>query len=206
MTTTKGVTAVLLAGGMARRMGGGDKCLLEIGGRTLLDLVIERTRLQVPDMVINANGDRGRFDRFGLPVAPDTVGGFAGPLAGVLTGMEWARDNRPENPWIMTVATDTPFFPNDLAAALLRRVKDGADMACARSGDRNHPVFGLWPVGLASDLRKALVDEEMRKVDVWTARYQLGVASFSAEPFDPFFNVNRPEDLETAANQLRTRA
>ncbi len=203
MTALAGVTAVLLAGGMARRMGGGDKCLLEIGGRTLLDLVIERTRSQTPDMVINANGDSERFNRFDLPVAADTIDGFAGPLAGVLTGMEWAHDNCPGNPWVMTVATDTPFFPRNLMAAFLKHTEEGADMACAQSDGRNHPVFGLWPVHLAGELRTALIDEEIRKVDVWTARYRLAVAPFSAEPFDPFFNVNRPEDLEIAERQLQ---
>ena len=196
-----GVVGVLLAGGQARRMGGGDKCLRPLGGRTILEHVIARARPQVAALVLNANGDPVRFARFGLPVAADVVEGFAGPLAGVLTGMAWARANRPGCAWIATIATDTPFFPEDLVARM-REAVAGADLACARSNGRAHPVFGLWPVRLADDLRRAMVDEEIRKVDVWTARYRLAEVDFAAEPFDPFFNANRPEDLAEAERLL----
>jgi molybdopterin-guanine dinucleotide biosynthesis protein A len=131
------------------------------------------------------------------------VEGFAGPLAGVLTGMEWARAEGPGLPWIATIATDTPFFPSDLVTRLLAAVeRDGAELACAASGGRAHPVFGLWPVRLADDLRRALQGEEIRKVDVWTARYRLTVADFPTVPLDPFFNTNRPEDLAEAERLL----
>jgi molybdopterin-guanine dinucleotide biosynthesis protein A len=195
------VVGVLLAGGQARRMGGGDKCLRRLGDRTILEHVIERARPQVTMLVLNANGDPARFARFGLPVAADLVEGFAGPLAGVLTGMEWARHNRPDCSWIATIATDTPFFPRDLVARLGQAI-DGADLACAASNGRAHPVFGLWPVRLADDLRRAMVEDEIRKVDVWTARYRLVEVDFPAEPFDPFFNANRPEDLAEAERLL----
>jgi molybdopterin-guanine dinucleotide biosynthesis protein A len=195
------VVGVLLAGGQATRMGGGDKSLRRLGDRTILDHVIERARPQVAALVLNANGDPARFARFGLPVAADVVEGFAGPLAGVLTGMEWARANRPECPWIATIATDTPFFPRDLVARFALAI-GGADLACAASNGRTHPVFGLWPVRLADDLRRAMVEEEIRKVDVWTARYRLVEVDFAAEPFDPFFNTNRPEDLAEAERLL----
>lgn len=194
---------MLLAGGRARRMGGGDKALQTIAGRPMLDLVIERASPQVSALVINAGGDAARFASFGLPVAADVVGGFAGPLAGVLTGMMWARDNAPQCRWIVSIATDTPLFPHDLVARLLVAVADDrVDLACAASGRRAHPVFGLWPLRLLDDLRVALVEEGLRKIAAWTARYQLATVSFDAEPFDPFFNVNTPEDLEDAARLL----
>jgi molybdenum cofactor guanylyltransferase len=156
--------------------------------------------------LLNANGDPARFAAFGLPVAGDVVEGFAGPLAGVLTGMEWARAERPDLPWIATIATDTPFLPDDLVARLLAAVEgERAELACAASGGRSHPVFGLWPVRLADDLRHALQDEEIRKVDVWTARYRLAVVDFPTVPHDPFFNTNRPEDLAEAERLLGRR-
>jgi len=193
------VVGVLLAGGQSRRMGGGDKCLRPLGGRPLLERVIERAAPQVARLVINANGDAGRFARFGLPVAADTVDGYAGPLAGVLTGMEWTVDNAPECAWIATFACDAPFFSENLVARLARAVANGAgDLACAASGGRRHPVFGLWPVALRAELRAALTQEGIRKVDDWTARYNLKEVEFDAGTIDPFFNVNRPEDLVTA--------
>ncbi len=198
-----GVVGVLLAGGLARRMGGGDKCLLRLGGRTVLDHVIERARPQVRTLILNANGDPERFAAFGLPVAADVIEGFAGPLAGVLTGMEWARANRPDCRWIATFATDTPFCPLDFVARASRSIEEhDADMACASSGGRAHPVFGLWPVRLAKDLRVAMTEKGVRKVDVWTARHRLAEVDFATVPIDPFFNTNRPEDLEEAERQL----
>ena len=145
-----------------------------------------------------------RFAAFGLPVVADVVEGFAGPLAGVLTGMEWTRAQRPDCPWIATIATDTPFFPSDLVARLLDAVeRGGAELACASSGGRAHPVFGLWPVRLADELRAAMVEEGIRKVDVWTARHRLVEVPFATDPIDPFFNTNRPEDLAEAERLLR---
>jgi molybdopterin-guanine dinucleotide biosynthesis protein A len=195
------VVGVLLAGGQARRMGGGDKSLRRLGDRTILEHVIERARPQVAALMLNANGDPTRFAGYGLPVAADVVEGFAGPLAGVLTGMDWTKRNRPDCPWIATIATDTPFFPRDLVARFAQAI-GGADLACAASNGRTHPVFGLWPVRLADELRRAMDDEEVRKVDVWTARYRLVEVDFPAEPFDPFFNTNRPEDLAEAERLL----
>jgi molybdenum cofactor guanylyltransferase len=198
------VVGVLLAGGLARRMGGGDKCLRTLGGRPILAHVIERARPQVAALVLNANGDPARFAGFGLPVAADVVEGFAGPLAGVLTGMAWTRAQRPDCPWIVTIATDTPFFPGDLVARMLSAIAQAeADLACAASGGRAHPVFGLWPVRLADQLRAAMVDEGVRKVDVWTARWRLIEVTFPAARIDPFFNTNRPEDLAEAERLLR---
>jgi molybdenum cofactor guanylyltransferase len=194
---------LLLAGGLSRRMGGGDKCLRPLGGRPVLAHIIERARPQVSALVLNANGDPARFAAFGLPVAPDVIEGFAGPLAGVLTGMEWAAAHRPDAAWLATFATDAPFFPRDLVARLHAAIARGkADMACARSDGQDHPVFGLWPVHLRADLRRAM-EEGVRKVDLWTARYKLAVAEFTTAPFDPFFNANRPEDLAEAERLLK---
>ena len=195
----EGIAGVILAGGLSRRMGGGDKTLLEIGGRALLDHVIERARPQVSTLALNANGDGARFERFGLPVIADVVEGYAGPLAGVLTGLEWAAAEVPDCAWVATFASDAPFLPDDLVARLVAAVeREGADLACASSAGRHHPVFGLWPVALAGPLRHALIIEAVRKVDIWTARYSLAIADFEATPHDPFFNANRPEDLAHA--------
>ncbi|MBK3733922.1 molybdenum cofactor guanylyltransferase [Azospirillum brasilense] len=197
--TSEGIAGVLLAGGLSRRMGGGDKSLRTLGGRSILERIVATVRPQVGPLVLNANGDPARFAAFGLPVAADVVEGFAGPLAGVLTGMEWARANAPDCRWLASFATDAPFIPNDLVARLAAAVeREGADLACARSDGREHPVFGLWRVDLADDLRRAMVEEDMRKVDAWTARYRLAVADFATDPVDPFFNTNRPDDLAEA--------
>ncbi len=193
------VVGCILAGGLARRMGGGDKGLIELAGRPVLDHVIDRFGAQVRTVILNANGDPARFAGYGLPVMPDTVEGFAGPLAGVLAGLSWASENAPDADWVATAATDTPFFPTDFVSRLLAAIEDqGADMACAASDGRNHPVFGLWPVRLKDDLHSALVDEDIRKVDLWTARHKLVAVEFTASGFDPFFNVNRPDDVPEA--------
>jgi molybdopterin-guanine dinucleotide biosynthesis protein A len=187
-------------------MGGGDKCLRPLGGRPLLDHVVERARPQVDRLALNANGDPGRFAAWGLPVLADTVAGFAGPLAGILTGLEWAATRHPGAAWVLSIATDTPFFPRDLAPRLRGAIAaEGADLACAASAGQAHPVFGLWPVALASELRRALVLEDLRKIDAWTARYRLATVGFAHLPVDPFFNTNRPEDLAEAERLLALR-
>ena len=192
------VIGCILAGGLAQRMGGGDKGLIRLGGRLVLDHVLDRLKPQVSLVMLNANGDPTRFAHYGLPVVPDSVEGFAGPLAGVLAGLEWARDNT-QAEWVATAATDTPFFPVDFVTRMLAAIEAaGADMACAASDGRHHPVFGLWPVRLAADLRHALVEEDIRKVDIWTARHKLVAVEFATQPHDPFFNVNRPEDVVEA--------
>jgi len=201
------VVGLLLAGGQSRRMGGGDKALRLLGGIPLLERVIERLRPQVDALVLNANGDPTRFANFALPVAADTVPGFVGPLAGVLAGLDWAASHRPDCPYVVSAATDAPFLPIDLVARLAEALDEaGADLACAASGGRSHPVFGLWPVRLRDDLRRAVVDQAIHKVDLWTARHHLTTVSFPMQPVDPFFNANRPEDLEAAAALLRPTA
>lgn len=199
MIESGNTVGVLLAGGLARRMGGGDKCLQVLGGRPLLAHSIAAAKPQVDTLIINAAGDPSRFAEFDLPVVADVIDGFAGPLAGVLTGMEWTQANRPDANWIVTFPTDAPFFPTDLVSRFFEAVGEhGDDMACARSNDRTHPVFALWPVRLADDLRKAMIEEDMRKIDAWTARYTLVPVDWDTEPYDPFFNINRPEDLAKA--------
>jgi molybdopterin-guanine dinucleotide biosynthesis protein A len=200
------VVGVLLAGGQSQRMGGGDKCLRPLGGKPILAHVIERMRPQTRGLILNANGDPTRFASFGLTVVPDPIPNFAGPLAGVLAGMDWAAANEPDCPWIVSVPCDGPFVPRDLAPRLVaeRGVED-ADMACAMSGGQRYPVVGLWPVRLRDELRHAITQEDQHKVDAWTARYRLAVAEFAIGAVDPFFNANKPEDL-AKAEQLLSRA
>ena len=196
---------VILAGGLATRMGGGDKGLLPLGGRTLLGHVIDRLEPQVAGLALNANGDPARFARFGLPVLPDSIEGYAGPLAGVLAGLDWAADQGAET--IVTAAADTPFFPGDLVPQLLLAA-EGMEhpLALAATPDPErgmswHPTFGLWPVALRDDLRAALRGG-LRKVVLWTEAHGAGQAVFPVGGIDPFFNVNTPEDLERARDML----
>jgi molybdenum cofactor guanylyltransferase len=193
---------VLLAGGLARRMGGGDKPMRTIAGRTILERVIARLAPQCAALILNANGDPGRFAATGLTVVADDVPGFAGPLAGILAALDWAARNRPEIGWVASAAGDSPFLPHDFVARLhAARAAAGVPLACAESGGQAHPVNGLWSVALRADLRHALVVEDMRKIDRWTARHGIAHASWPAKPLDPFFNANTPQDI-AAAEQL----
>ena len=198
------VVGLLLAGGQSRRMGGGDKALRLLGGIPLLERVIERLRPQVDALVLNANGDAARFAKFGLPVVSDSVPDFAGPLAGVLAGLDWTAAYYPDSPFVVSVATDAPFLPTDLVARLVEGIeRECSDLACAASGGRSHPVFGLWPVQLREDLRRAVIEDGIRKVDQWTARHRLATVPFADRRVDPFFNANRPEDFAAAEALLK---
>ncbi|MEX0366613.1 MAG: molybdenum cofactor guanylyltransferase MobA [Ruegeria sp.] len=202
---------IILAGGLATRMGGGDKGLLKLGGQTLLAHVIDRLGPQVAGLALNANGDPDRFADLGLPVIADSIEGFAGPLAGVLAGLDWAAEQGADT--IVTAAADTPFFPRDLVACLLAAAEGQTHplvlATTPRTGEElksggkvnRHPTFGLWPVALRDDLRAALNDG-LRKVVLWTDRHGGCEALFPADPFDPFFNVNTPEDLARAETLL----
>ncbi len=199
MTEAAGTLGLVLAGGLARRMGGGDKAMITIGGTSILDRVLERLRLQTAGIIINANGDPARFAATGLPVIADSVPDFAGPLAGVLAGLDWAAANKPDITYIASVPGDCPFLPRDLVARLhSARISDDLPLACARSGAWRHPVVGLWPVTLRDDLRRALVEEDLRKIEVWTARHGIAIADWPDKPVDPFFNVNTPDDAARA--------
>ena len=198
------IVGLLLAGGLSRRMGGGDKALRALGGRSLLERVIDRLQPQTTALVLNANGDPARLAAFDLPVVADSIPDFAGPLAGILAGLDWTAAHQPDCPLVASVATDAPFLPEDLVERLVQGMQGAAaDLACAASGGQAHPVIGLWPIRLRDELRRALVDEAIRKVDVWTARYRLATVPFSeVAGIDPFFNANRPEDLDRAAALL----
>jgi molybdopterin-guanine dinucleotide biosynthesis protein A len=202
------IGGVILAGGLSRRMGGGDKCLLPLGGRPVLQHVVDRLAPQVDRLALNANGDPARFAEFGLPVIADSEPGFAGPLAGVLAGMDWAADQGIEV--IATAAADTPFFPEDLVARLREAMTAaGTPLAVAMTDDHErglspHPTFGLWSVALREDLRTALRGG-LRKVVLWTEPHGCAPCIFAA-PYEPFFNINTPEDLDRAEAMLRAFA
>jgi molybdopterin-guanine dinucleotide biosynthesis protein A len=189
----------VLAGGLARRMGGGDKARIAIGSVTILQRVLTCLAPQCTSLVINANGDPARFADTKLPVVGDSVPDFAGPLAGILAGFDWAARQMPQCQWLVSVPGDCPFLPNDLVARLhAARAAAAAPLACARSGQWRHPVIGLWPLALREDLRRALVTEGLRKIEIWTARHGVAIADWPAEPIDPFFNVNTPDDAAQA--------
>lgn len=190
--------AILLAGGAARRMGGGDKCLRLLAGRPILGHVIDRIRPQVTAMVLNANGDPARFATYGLAVVADDIGDQPGPLAGILAGLDWIAAHMPAATFALTVSTDCPFLPRDLVARLGAALGDGADIVLAASKGRTHPVIGLWRVTLRRDLRQALTVEDIHKVERFCDRHRFIAVNFPAESLDPFFNANTPADLAEA--------
>jgi len=199
--TTEGVSipGVLLAGGLARRMGGGDKPMRQIAGRTILDRVITRLAPQCDGLILNANGEPSRFAPFGLPVIADGVADFPGPLAGILAALDWAAANRPDVSLVLSAAADCPFLPRDLVARLHQALlAENAQLAVAASDGQSHPVIGLWSVSLREELRHALVVEDIRKIDRWTARYRLATVTWPTSPVDPFFNANTVEDIAEA--------
>ena len=191
MPSEPDICGLLLAGGQSRRMGGGDKCLLPLGGRTLLQCMIDAARPQVGALVLNTNSDPALFTAYRLPIKPDVIDGHAGPLAGVLTGLEWAAECAPESSWVASFACDAPFVPPDLVSGLRQAIEAAdADMACAASGGRHHPVFALWPVRLAADLREAVTREGLRKVDDWN-RFSSRTGGTLVEKCCHFFDLMR---------------
>ncbi|MDP7149843.1 MAG: molybdenum cofactor guanylyltransferase MobA [Paracoccaceae bacterium] len=212
---TEHIVGIILAGGRATRMGGGDKCLMPLTDKAnLLDVVIKRLDRQVEAMALNANGDPARFANYGLPVLADDVDGFAGPLAGILAGLDWAAGLGASH--VVSVAADTPFFPRDLVPRLYEnRGPEGLALAANYDENGNYwrqPTFGIWPVALRGALRAALLDG-MRKIVLWTDTHQAGEAVFGSADgsgatvagVDPFFNVNTPEDLQKAQHLARHR-
>jgi molybdenum cofactor guanylyltransferase len=210
MSSTAPVAGILLAGGKSSRMGGGDKCLRPLGGRPILAHIIERLKPQVCDLIVNANGDLARFAEFGLTVVEDSVAGYAGPLAGVQAGLAWIKQNRPDIAYGVTVATDTPFFPADLVRRFLDRLDDRPALLVARSAAGVHPVIGLWPVALADAIADAL-KQGRHKVGGFTEQHGAIEVPFppvrlGAREIDPFFNINRPEDLAEAETLMSEHA
>jgi len=196
MAETKDIVGVVVAGGRGRRMGGADKCFVELAGKSLLARAIERLGPQVPRIVLSANGDPSRFASYGLQVLADPIADFAGPLAGLLAAMEWTQAQAPDARWIASISVDTPFIPLDLVSKFKDAQRSGqTDLVCAWSNGQIHPVCGLWRVDLAGDLRHALLDEGLHKVDAWAGRHRMAAVDFPTDPVDPFFNINRREDL-----------
>ena len=199
VTATAPPLGLVLAGGLARRMGGGDKPMRQILGRTILERVIARLAPQSDGLILNANGDPARFAAFGLPVIPDGVADFPGPLAGILAGLDWAAENRPDAAWVLSAAADCPFLPRDLVARLHQALmEENAQLAVAASEGQSHPVIGLWGVTLRDELRHSLIVEDIRKIDRWTARYRLATVAWPTTPLDPFFNANTVADIAEA--------
>src|SRR5207244_5683733 len=194
------IPGVLLAGGLARRMGGGDKPMRTIAGRTILDRVIARLAPQCDGLILNANGDPARFAAFGLPVIADGVADFPGPLAGILAALDWAATNRPDVKLVLSAAADCPFLPRDLVSRLHGALAaENAELAVAASDGQSHPVIGLWSVSLREQLRHALVDDDVRKIDRWTARYKLATVTWPITPLAPFFNANTTHAISQPA-------
>jgi molybdenum cofactor guanylyltransferase len=196
---TSSCFGILLAGGLARRMGGGDKALRKLGGIPLLARAVAALRPQCEGLVLSTNGDPERFAGFDLPIVADNVPGFMGPLAGILAGLDWIAAHRPDVASAISVPADTPFLPGDLADRLMdARAKDNALIACARSGGRTHQAVAVWPVSMRFDLRHALVVENIRKVEAFLQNYSRAIVEWPTLPYDPFFNANDPGDLAAA--------
>jgi molybdenum cofactor guanylyltransferase len=197
---------LVLAGGQARRMGGGDKARIKIGGVTILDSVLATLSGQCQGIVLNANGDPTRFADTGLEVVADSIPDFAGPLAGILAGLDYLAAQNNGIEWLLSVPGDCPFLPDDMVERLheaRRKLGAGVPLACARSGEWRHPVVGLWPLALREDLREALIVEGLHKIEIWTARHGVAIADWPDQPIDPFFNVNTPEDAAKAEKIVR---
>jgi molybdopterin-guanine dinucleotide biosynthesis protein A len=188
-------------------MGGADKAFLTLAGETLLTRTIARARAQVGDLVINANGDSARYAEFGLPVIPDVIGGFLGPSAGILSGLEWMRANRPQAKWLASFACDCPFFPFDLVARLQAQAEqDAVPVAVAASGERHHPVFAVWRADLPVTAEGVLRDSGLRKMDDFVALFASTRVEFATDRIDPFFNINTPDELARAEGMLTGEA
>ena len=188
---------VLLAGGQARRMGGGDKNLMMLAGKPVLQHILDRVDFDGRPLMLNANGDPSRYADFALLVCADVIDGYAGPLAGILTGLEWMAEHHPDCTHMISLATDAPFLPTDLIAKLEASLHHGADIVQAMSMSRRHPVFAIWPAALRESLRHAVIDDGLRKIDDFTDRYECDTVEFVGEP-DPFMNLNQPDDFDLA--------
>lgn len=199
MTASHNTVGVILAGGRARRMGGVDKTFVKLGGEALIARAMARASLQVGELLINANGDPSRFAKFGVPVFSDSIDGFLGPVAGILAGLEWMREHRPDARWLASFACDCPFFPHDMVERLIDKAQsENALVAVAASGERHHPVFAVWNASIPATSQGVLKDQDMRKMDNFVACFANTRVLFPSEPIDPFFNINTPDDLQRA--------
>lgn len=205
MTNGAQVAGIVLAGGRGRRMGGADKSFLTLAGRPLLAHVIARAQPQVDRLIINANADRTRFKEFGLPVVPDCVPGFLGPLAGILAGLSWSKSNCPKAEWLATFPNDCPFFPETMVARLIAAARNEKTLvASAVSAGRHHPVFAVWSTTIGATPKEIFETKQVRRVDAGLALFSNTQVEFAVQDVDPFFNVNAPEDL-ALAEQLVAR-
>jgi molybdenum cofactor guanylyltransferase len=197
------VIGIVLAGGRGKRLGQGEKCLCRLGDRTLLERAVRRAALQTPTLLLSFNGDARQLPALGLPVLPDSVPGFAGPLAGVLAGLEYLATHHADARWLASFACDSPWFPRDLVERLRQAAeRDDCAVAVARSGGRMHPVFALWSRQLVRELRDALQVHGVRKAgEFLRAQRHVGV-DWPEAPCDPFFNINTSRDLELAETWL----
>lgn len=199
MSSTESVVGVILAGGLARRMGGGDKCLLPLTGKTLLQRIVERAQPQVHKLLLNANGNSLRFARTRLPVVPDIYPNNPGPLAGIHAALHWMKKDNPDAEWLVSFASDTPFFPTDLVTQLLEAAtQSNTRLAIACSLERRHPTFSLWHSSLIGALEQQLQLKQMPRLQDWMSAHNPAEVSFNAETYDPFYNINTPQDLYTA--------
>ena len=199
MTASHNTVGVILAGGRARRMGGVDKTFVKLGGEALIARAMARASLQVGELLINANGDPSRFAKFGVPVFSDSIDGFLGPVAGILAGLEWMREHRPDARWLASFACDCPFFPHDMVERLIDKAQsENALVAVAASGEQHHPVFAVWNASIPATSQGVLKDQDMRKMDNFVACFANTRVLFPSEPIDPFFNINTPDDLQRA--------
>ncbi len=199
MNSTQAICGLILAGGQARRMGGGDKCLLPLAGKSLLQRTIERAQPQVNHLLLNANGNSLRFARSKLPVVPDQFEEFKGPLAGIHAGLCWIRDTHPNNEWMISFASDTPFFPKDLAFCLMSEAKKHSVLtAIAESNTQMHPTFALWHVSLLDKIGALLMQEKIPSLQDFVKSHKMVSVDFTKSDYDPFFNINTPQDLYRA--------
>ncbi|ORU93404.1 MAG: molybdenum cofactor guanylyltransferase MobA [Cycloclasticus sp. symbiont of Bathymodiolus heckerae] len=200
---TNEIIAVILSGGLSRRMANQDKALLQLNSKPLFEYVLDNITSQCETVIINSNREDNLFEHYQLPIIKDSLDGFLGPLAGILTAMEWVKENSPQTLWIVSVPVDTPFLPNNLVSQLYQSTQENKSLlACPVSNGRTHPVIGLWSIALIDDLRTALKDEGLRKIDKWTARYNISQQIFNYENIDPFFNINCDDDLVEAEKLL----
>ena len=204
----KEIIGCILIGGKSTRMGGGIKSLKHFNNKSIIERIIEKSKKQVSELIINSNNDLD-LKKYSLPIFSDFIKGYLGPLAGIHASMNWIKKNKPNNKWLMTFAGDTPFFPDNIVEKLFNEAnKKNKKIILAESNKRNHPVFGIWHTSLEEELKNSIIKHNARKIDEWAKKYSYGLINFSNENYDPFFNINKPSDLikaEKIENQFLNR-